>query len=104
MATAVLDKKSLLRLLSNHRMEIKSYGVKQLGLFGSFVRDNAIHEGSDIDLLVEFEKDKKTYDNFIELCFYLEELLGRKVELVTPESLSKYLGPHILKQVEDAGL
>jgi uncharacterized protein len=104
MATAVLNKESLLQLLRSHGSEIKSFGVKHLGVFGSFVRDIAIKENSDIDLLIEFEKDKKTYDNFIELSFYLEELLGRKVELVTPQSLSKYIGPHILKQVEDVRL
>jgi len=49
---------------------------------------------------VDFENDKKTYDNFIGLSFYLEELLGRKVELVTRQSLSKYIGPHILRQAE----
>jgi uncharacterized protein len=43
---------------------------------------------SDIDLLVDFEKGQKTYDNFIELSFLLEELLGRPVELLTQESLS----------------
>jgi predicted nucleotidyltransferase len=53
-----------------------------------------------VDLLVEFAPGEKTYDNFMELSFYLEDLLGRKVELVTPQSLSKHIGPHILKQVE----
>jgi uncharacterized protein len=104
MGTTVHDKESLLKLLGSHRSEIKAYGVKHLGLFGSFARDAVIHESSDVDLLIEFEKDRKTYDNFMELAFFLEELLGRKVDLVTPESLSKYIGPHILKQVQDAGI
>lgn len=104
MATAVPNKESLLKLLSTHREGIKSYGVKQLSLFGSFVRNTAIHNDSDVDLLVAFEKDKKTFDNFMELSFYLEDILGRKVELVTMESLSKYLRINLLKQVEDVGL
>lgn len=104
MGARVHDKETLLKMISNHRHEIRSFGVKQLGLFGSFARNATIHPDSDIDFLVEFENGKKTFDNFMELSFYLEKLLGRKVELVTPESLSKYIGPHILKQVEDAGL
>jgi len=74
--------------------------VRELGLFGSFKHNTAIKPQSDVDFLVEFEKGKKSYDSLMDLSFYLEELLGRKVELVTPESLSKYLGPHILKEVE----
>ncbi len=101
---AVNSKEALLHALTLHRNEIKSFGVKQLGIFGSFVKDTAIHNDSDIDFLVDFEPGKKTYDNFMELSFYLEELLGRKVELVTPQSLSPYIGPHILKQVEHVSL
>ncbi len=104
MGNGVHDKETLLKIIGSHRHEIKAFGVKHLGLFGSFVRHAAIHPDSDIDFLVEFEKGKKTFDNFMELSFYLEKLLGRKIELVTPESLSKHIGPHILKQVEDAGL
>ena len=101
---AVNNKEALLQTLARHRNAIKSFGVKQLGIFGSFVQDTTIHPDSDIDFLVEFEPSEKTFDNFMELSFYLEELLGRKVELVTPQSLSPYLGPHILKQVEHVRL
>ncbi len=104
MQTQVTDKTSLLEQLATHRSEIKSFGVTQLGVFGSFAKDKAIHAYSDIDLLVEFEQGKKTYDNFIELSFYLEELLGRKVELVTLQSLSKYIGPHILNQLQNVAI
>jgi predicted nucleotidyltransferase len=44
--------------------------------------------------------EKHTFDNFMEVAFLLEELLGRKVEVVTPEALSPYIGPHILREVE----
>lgn len=100
MATPVTNKQTLLQQLLLHKDQIRSFGVQQLGLFGSFKQDNGIHPESDVDLLVEFAPGQKTYDNFMELSFYLEDLLGRKVELVTPQSLSKYIGPHILKQVE----
>ncbi len=55
---------------------------------------------SDVDIYVEFAPDAHTFDNFMEPSFFLEELLGRRVELVTPESLSPHIGPHILKEVE----
>ena len=101
MQAAVPNKQVLLSRLTENSNDIKSFGVKQMGLFGSFVSNTSIKVTSDVDLLVEFEPDKKTFDNFMDLSFYLEELLGRKVEIVTPQSLSKYIGPHILKQVED---
>ncbi len=55
-------------------------------------------------MLVEFAPGRKTFDNFMQLAFYLEELFGRKVELLTPESLSPYLGPRILREVEYVSL
>lgn len=97
MGTSVENQSVLLHRLTTHSAEIKAFGVKQLGLFGSFQRDLAINNESDVDLYVEFFKEKKTYDNFMDLSFFLEELLGRKVELVTPESLSRFIGPHILE-------
>ena len=74
-------------------------GVKRLGLFGSFVRGQQ-NANSDVDLLVEFEPGKKTFDNFLQLCLFLEGLLGRHVELLTPESLSPFIGPRIMGEVE----
>ena len=68
-------------------------------LFGSFVRGEHT-ASSDIDLLVEFAPEKHTFDNFMDVSFLLEEILGRRVEVVTPEGLSPHIGPHILKEVE----
>ncbi len=55
---------------------------------------------SDVDILVEFEPQQKSFNNFMDLCFFLEDLLGRNVDLVTKESLSPYIGPRILDEVE----
>ena len=104
MRTSIDNKGLLLQRLFEHRNEIKAFGVKEMGLFGSFRRNTDIHIGSDVDLLIEFENGQKTYDNFIGLSAYLEDLLGRKVEIVTQKSLSKYIGPHILKEVEHVSL
>jgi len=74
------------------------HGIKRIGLFGSYARGEQ-RDDSDIDLLVEFDEGKKSYDNFMDLCFFLEELLGKKVDLLTPESLSPFIRPFIEKDV-----
>ncbi len=96
---AVQTKEHVLSLIRGHQDQIRSRGVRRLGLFGSFVRGQA-SEDSDIDILVEFETGHKTFDSFIDVALFLEELFGRRVELVTPEALSPYIGPRILQEVE----
>lgn len=103
MDTSVRTKESILSLILHHQDRIKALGVKRLGLFGSFARREQ-GAASDVDVLVEFEQGKKTFDNFIQLSFLLEDLLERRVELVTAESLSPYIGPHILREVEYVSL
>lgn len=99
MKTVISTKHDILSIIEANRRQITALGIKRLGLFGSFVRNEAT-ENSDIDFLVEFETGQKTFDNFMELSFLLEELLTRPVELVTPESVSPYLRPHIIAEVE----
>jgi len=94
-----LSKDIILQKLSEHQSDLLNYGVEQIGLFGSYSRNEA-NENSDIDLLVDISKEKKTFRNYMALCYYLEALLGKKVELVTKQSLSRYIGPHILNSVE----
>jgi len=72
-------------------MEITAcFGVKRIGLFVSFARGEQ-KESSDIDVLVEFEKP--TFRNFMDLSFYLEDLFGRKVDLVTFKGLHPRIRP-----------
>lgn len=99
MQVAIQNKSMLLSALVENKQKIRSFGVSRLGIFGSFITGK-LNNDSDIDLLVEFEPQQKSYDNFMDLSFYLEDLLGRKIELVTPQGLSKHIGPHILKQAE----
>jgi uncharacterized protein len=87
------------RLVASER-EIRALGVRRLALFGSVVRSQARLD-SDVDLLVEFVPGEKTYDRFLALSELLEARLGRRVELVTVEALSPFLGPHILAEAED---
>ena len=95
----VQTKDQVLTLIRDHQKQINALGVRRLGLFGSFVRDEQKSE-SDIDILVEFEPNQKSFDTFMQLAFLLEDLSGRRVELVTPESLSPYIAPHILNEIE----
>lgn len=96
-------KEDIFDVLGRNRSHLRGLGVKRIGLFGSFVRGEQ-RPDSDVDLLVEFEPGRKTFDSFMELSFFMEEVLQRRIELVTVESLSPYLGPHILREVEYASL
>ncbi len=71
---------------------------KRIGVFGSYVKERQ-EDISDLDVLVEFEIGKKNFDNFMDLLFFLEDLLQVKVNLVTKEALSPYIDPNILKEV-----
>ncbi|MBA2680468.1 MAG: nucleotidyltransferase family protein [Ktedonobacteraceae bacterium] len=96
---AVQSKAQLLALIAEHQEQLKALGVRRCGIFGSFVRDQP-GRASDVDVLVEFEPGRKSFDNFMQLAFFFEDLFGRHVDLLTPEALSPYLGPHIVREVE----
>ena len=99
MAEAVNNKKEAIARIQGVQEELIRLGVANIGLFGSFAAGKQTLV-SDIDILVEFEPARHSFDNFMEVSFLLEDLLGRKVDLVTPEALSPYIGPHILQEVE----
>ena len=99
MTSKVRTREDIFKMLDENRTHLRAFGVKRLGLFGSFVRGQQ-RADSDVDILVEFEPGQKTFDHFIGVSFLLEDLLGRSVELVTPEALSPHIGPYILKEVE----
>ena len=99
MEMPVHTKRDLLERLRERREDITSLGVERLGVFGSFARDEPTVE-SDVDLFVEFAPGMKNFDRFMALAHLLEDALQRRVELLTPESLSPYIGPHILREVE----
>ena len=97
----VQTKEQILTLLRDHQTELRRFGVRRCGVFGSFVR-NKPDDRSDVDILVEIAPEQKTFGNFMHLAFYLEDLFGRPVDLITTDSLSPYIGPHILREVEYA--
>ncbi len=99
----MLTAEEIFKLIQQNRERIKRYGVKRIGLFGSYLRREQ-KEDSDIDILVEFEKGKKTFDNYMELKFFLEDLFKRKVDLVIAESVKPELRKYIMESVKYAGL
>ena len=96
---SIINKDEILEKLATNKAQLNAFGVQEIGLFGSYVRNQANLE-SDIDLLVDIRKDKKTLRNYLNIVYFLEELFNNKVELITKQSLSKHIGPHILKTVE----
>jgi hypothetical protein len=95
----VNTKKQLFENLIQQRNNLNLLGVIRLGVFGSFVT-NKQSEQSDIDFLVEFDPERKTYKNFLAVSDFLEKNTGRKVEIITAKSLNKYLAPYILSETE----
>jgi predicted nucleotidyltransferase len=92
-----MTKDDIKGIIAKNRDILKKYKVKSISLFGSYVR-NEQREDSDIDLLIEFEED--TYHNFINLIFTLEDLLQKKVTVVSKDEISPYILPYVLKEVE----
>lgn len=92
-----MDKKRALQILREHRVVLtETYGVRKIGLFGSIVRDQLRPE-SDIDIVVEIETEKKQLHNFLALRRYLENQLGRPVDL----GIESALKPVIRGSVEE---
>lgn len=89
----------ILKTLRQNLKPIQNFGVRRLGLFGSGVRNEA-RETSDLDFLVEFES--KTFDAYMGLKFYLEQLFQCPVDLVIADAIKPRLRPYILKEVVHA--
>lgn len=95
-----MSRDETLKLLSAHSPEIRDrFGVKRLAVFGSTARDEA-RDDSDVDVLVEFE-GPATFAGFMDLKFYLEELLQRDVDLVTNKAIKPRTRPSIERDLVD---
>ncbi|PIZ38637.1 nucleotidyltransferase family protein [Candidatus Aquicultor secundus] len=84
-------------ILKSHKQELIKFDVKSLAIFGSVARDEAGPE-SDVDILVEFSKTP-SFDGYMELKFFLEDLLGRSVDLVTRDALKPRIRPYVEKEL-----
>jgi uncharacterized protein len=96
------NKATLLNLIQSNQTQLKAFGIKKLGLFGSFARNHA-RPDSDIDLLIFFEKGEKNLENLLGAHEYLEKLFGRKTELITEDSLTDSFKILIRKDIEYVG-
>jgi predicted nucleotidyltransferase len=92
----MLTRQDVLDVLAAHADELHALGVRWLGLFGSFARDEA-RDDSDVDLVVDL--DQHTFDRFMNLKLRLEDLLGRRVDLVLDDSLKPRVRDRILREV-----
>ena len=96
----MLTKQDIFQTIIDNKEAIKNFGVTEIGLFGSYVREEQTPE-SDIDFLVDIVKERKTLRNFIDFCDLLESLFkNNKIDIVSKKGLSKFIGPHILKEVD----
>ena len=84
----VMTLQEVIGIIEDNRSQINKFGVRRIGIFGSYTRDEQ-KPVSDVDLIVEF--DHKTFDNYMELKLFLERLLGLSVDLVTAESIKPRL-------------
>ena len=92
-------RETILSILKDNKAELSKYGVSNIGLFGSYLR-NEQSAKSDIDLLVDFEPEKENFDNYMAVYDIFERLFkNEKIEIVTKNGLSKYIGPKILNEV-----
>lgn len=95
-----MTKAGIQRKLGKNKAFIESrFHVTGIGLFGSFATGESTLE-SDIDILVEFQKGHKDFFNYMRLKFYLQELLGREVDLVMKGAVKPRLRDNIFNQVQ----
>lgn len=85
----------IFQTIARHHAEFARLGVSRIGLFGSALRGEERAE-SDLDFLVEFRRGEKSFDRFCELAELLERLFGRRIDLLTVESVSPVLRQRIL--------
>lgn len=96
----MITKEIILKKIKSNKPELKRLGIKSVGLFGSYIRNEQSNK-SDIDLLIDFEPEKENFDNFMAAYDLFEYIFkNEKIEVVTKNGLSPYIGPKILNEVE----
>ncbi|MDP3944274.1 MAG: nucleotidyltransferase family protein [Lutibacter sp.] len=93
-------KANILKTLKSNKAKLSEFGIRNVGLFGSYVRDEQTGN-SDIDLLIDFEPEKENFDNLMAVYDLFEKIFkNEKIEVVTINGLSPYIGPAILNEVQ----
>lgn len=91
----MITKKQIKERITSNAILIRQYGISKIGLFRSYARQQETKD-SDIDILIDFDGDKETFDNFMAICNLLEQLFSEhQVEVVTTNGLSPYIGPYV---------
>jgi predicted nucleotidyltransferase len=89
----------IISAIKTNRQPLIRLGIQNICLFGSYSRDEQ-SDKSDIDILIDFKPEMENYDNYMAAYDIFEELFkNEKVEIVTLNGLSPYIGPKILKEV-----
>ena len=88
----------ILELLESQSEVLKAYGVKRIGVFGSYARDEADAK-SDVDVYVEFNDAQRTFRNFNAIYEVLESVLKRRIDIVTDRALTERKAKIILPTV-----
>jgi predicted nucleotidyltransferase len=90
------------KILEKHNNYLrKTFHVREIGIFGSFVKgQEKADNSSDVDILITFKKGYKDFFNYMRLKYYLENLLGREVDLVIKEAVKPRLKERIFSEVE----
>lgn len=92
-------KNTIIRQLEKALPVIKEkFGIKKIGIFGSYARGEQTRK-SDVDILVDFREGEATFDNFMQLADFLEELFKRRVDLLTVTGVDKYIRPRVDAEV-----
>jgi predicted nucleotidyltransferase len=92
-----LTTQEILDTLRQHRHKLLRLGAQKLGLFGSYSRATLVTPESDLDILVVLEEP--SFDSYMDIKLYLEDLFQLKVDLVLEENLKPRLRPYILNEV-----
>jgi len=93
-----MNRESALKMLQENIEEIKKFGVKSIGIFGSVARNEA-SEKSDLDVLVEYHENSLNLDSYMDLKYFLQHLFKCSVDLVTKSSVKPYLKDKIMQEV-----
>lgn len=93
------SKEIIIGKLKQYRRDLSNLGVREIGLFGSYLRNEQTSK-SDIDILVDFEPEQENFDNYMAVYDLLERIFtNQNVQIVTKNGMSPHIGPKILKEV-----
>jgi len=92
-----IKKKEIIEKLVKHRSEIEKFGVEKIGIFGSLLKGETT---GDVDILISFKENEESFQNLMDLYYFLEDTLKTQIDLVTTNALSPYIGPYILREIE----